>query len=93
MIFPHSSEQIWSVSEVNSAIRRLIEDSVDTLWVRGEVGNWKRYPSGHCYFSIKDDRSELRCVMFARDARALPADPENGMEVILMSQLWDMMES
>lgn len=84
---PHSPGQIWSVSEVNSAIRRLIEDSVGTLWVRGEVGNWKRYPSGHCYFSIKDDRSELRCVMFARDAGALPADPENGMEVRVSGNL------
>ena len=84
---PHSPGQIWSVSEVNSAIRRLIEDSVDTLWVRGEVGNWKRYPSGHCYFSIKDDRSELRCVMFARDAGFLPSDPENGMEVRVSGNL------
>ena len=50
-------ERIWSVSQVNSVIRKLIEDSVDALWVRGEVGNWRRYPSGHCYFSVKDDRS------------------------------------
>ena len=80
-------ERIWSVSEVNGAIRKLIEGSVDTLWVRGEVGNWKRYPSGHCYFSVKDDRSELRCVMFARDAAALPTDPADGMEVRVLGNL------
>jgi len=80
-------ERIWSVSQVNSAIRKLIEDSVDALWVRGEVGNWRRYPSGHCYFSVKDDRSELRCVMFARDASALPTDPDDGMEVRLFGNL------
>ena len=80
-------ERIWSVSQVNSAIRKLIEDSVDALWVRGEVGNWRRYPSGHCYFSVKDDRSELRCVMFARDASALPTDPDDGMEVRIFGNL------
>ena len=80
-------ERIWSVSEVNGAIRKLIEGSVDTLWVQGEVGNWKRYPSGHCYFSVKDDRSELRCVMFARDAAALPTDPDDGMEVRVLGNL------
>ena len=80
-------ERIWSVSEVNGAIRKLIEGSVDTLWVRGEVGNWKRYPSGHCYFSVKDDRSELRCVMFARNASTLPTDPDDGMEVRVLGNL------
>jgi len=80
-------ERIWSVSQVNSVIRKLIEDSVDALWVRGEVGNWRRYPSGHCYFSVKDDRSELRCVMFARDASALPTDPDDGMEVRIFGNL------
>ena len=80
-------ERIWSVSEVNGAIRKLIEGSVDTLWVQGEVGNWKRYPSGHCYFSVKDDRSELRCVMFARNASTLPTDPDDGMEVRVLGNL------
>ena len=80
-------ERIWSVSEVNGAIRKLIEGSVDTLWVQGEVGNWKRYPSGHCYFSVKDDRSELRCVMFARNASTLPTDPDDGMEVRVFGNL------
>ena len=80
-------DRIWSVSEVNSTIRKLIEGSADTLWIRGEVGNWKRYPSGHCYFSVKDDRSELRCVMFARDASALPTDPDDGMEIRIFGKL------
>ena len=80
-------DRIWSVSEVNSTIRKLIEGSADTLWIRGEVGNWKRYPSGHCYFSVKDDRSELRCVMFARDASTLPTDPDDGMEIRIFGKL------
>ena len=82
-----TSDRIWSVSEVNSTIRKLIEGSADTLWIRGEVGNWKRYPSGHCYFSVKDDRSELRCVMFARDDSALPTDPDDGMEIRIFGKL------
>ncbi len=71
--------RVWSVSQVNRAVRSLLESSVDALWVGGEVTNWKRARSGHCYFTLKDDRAQLRCVMWRQDAQALPTDPEEGM--------------
>ncbi len=73
--------KVWSVSQVNRAVRGLLEDSVEPLWVGGEVGQWTRSRAGHCYFTLKDDRAQLRAVMFGRDAQLLPVDPDEGMEV------------
>lgn len=78
---PDPEPRIWSVSQVNRAVRQLLEESVDALWVGGEVAGWTRARSGHCYFTLKDDRAQLRCVMWDRDARQLPMDPEEGMQV------------
>jgi len=73
--------KVWSVSQVNRAVRGLLEDSVEPLWVGGEVGSWTRSRAGHCYFTLKDDKAQLRAVMFGRDAQLLPTDPDEGMKV------------
>lgn len=73
--------RIWSVSQVNRGVRLLLESTFAQIWVGGEVGRWTRHASGHCYFSLKDDRAQLRCVMFQSDAARLPMDPEEGMTV------------
>ncbi len=73
--------QVWSVSQVNALARELLEGSVPPLWVAGEVSGFKRYPAGHCFFTLKDKRSQLSCVMWRQEARALPAEPPEGMEV------------
>lgn len=75
--------RVLSVTELNEAVREVIEGTFGPLWVGGEVGNWKRAGSGHCYFTLKDDRAEVRCVMFRTEAARLPMDPEDGMEVRL----------
>ena len=79
--------RVWSVSQVNRAVRGLLEDSVEPLWVGGEVGGWTRSRAGHRYFTLKDDRAQLRCVMFARDAERLPTDPDEGTQVRVFGQL------
>ncbi|MEE9134159.1 MAG: exodeoxyribonuclease VII large subunit [Gemmatimonadota bacterium] len=73
--------QVWSVSQVNALARELLEGSVPPLWVAGEVSGFKRYPAGHCFFTLKDKRSQLSCVMWRDEARALPAEPPEGMAV------------
>jgi exodeoxyribonuclease VII large subunit len=73
--------QVWSVSQVNALARELLEGSVPPLWVAGEVSGFKRYPAGHCFFTLKDRRSQLSCVMWRDEARALPAEPPEGMAV------------
>ncbi len=75
------SPRVWSVSEVNRAVARLLEDTLPTIWVGGEVTNWTRARSGHRYFTLKDDEAQIRCVMWRGDAARLPADPDEGMEV------------
>lgn len=79
--------KVWSVSQVNRAVRSLLEDSVDPLWIGGEVGTWTRSRPGHCYFTLKDERAQMRCVMFNREAQLLPTDPEEGMKIRVLGSL------
>ncbi len=76
-----TSPRVWSVSQVNRAVGRLLQDSIESLWVSGEVANWTRARSGHCYFTLKDEQAQIRCAMFKMEAATLPADPEQGMNV------------
>ncbi len=75
---------VHSVSEINRYIRNLIagEMPLQQMLVRGEISNFKRYPSGHCYFTLKDKESALKCVMFRSYAQHLRFQPTNGMQVI-----------
>ncbi|MEQ1855942.1 MAG: exodeoxyribonuclease VII large subunit [Longimicrobiales bacterium] len=79
--------KVWSVSQVNRAVRGLLEESVEPLWVGGEVTGWTRSRAGHCYFGLKDERAQIRCVMFGREASQLPVDPEEGMKVRVFGDL------
>jgi exodeoxyribonuclease VII large subunit len=84
---PPESPPVWTVSQVNQAVRSLLEESLPPLWVTGEVGNWKRAGSGHCYFSLKDETAQIRCVMWRGEAARLPMDPEEGMRIRAFGQL------
>jgi exodeoxyribonuclease VII large subunit len=75
------------VSEVNEAVRQVLEASFEPLWVRGEIGRWRRHGSGHCYFTLRDQDAQVDCVMFRSDARGLPTDPDDGMEVCAFGRL------
>lgn len=74
---------VYTVSQVNSYVKSLMDgdDLLTGLLVRGEVSNYKCYPSGHHYFSLKDEQSSLRCVMFRGEAARLRFRPANGMRV------------
>jgi exodeoxyribonuclease VII large subunit len=85
---PASDEpRAWSVSELNRVLRTLLEEAMPALWVSGEVANWTRARSGHCYFTLKDDRAQLRCVMWRREAARLPMDPDEGMALRAFGQI------
>ncbi len=75
--------QAISVTELNNRIKGLFEldPLLADVCVRGELSNYKMYPSGHHYFSLKDSESSLRCVMFKSSASKLRFQPENGMGV------------
>lgn len=73
--------EVWTVSQVNRAVRNLLEGQLPSLWISGEVANWKRAGSGHRYFTLKDENAQIRAVMWRSDASRLPVDPDDGMEV------------
>lgn len=74
---------IFTVTELNHAVKNALEADplFSDLCVRGELSNYKTYPSGHHYFTLKDQNSSLRCVMFRGNAQRLRFRPENGMKV------------
>jgi len=82
-----TDEMVLTVSQVNRQVRRLLEKSWSDVHVAGEVGQWTRHRSGHCYFGIKDADAQLSCVLFRDAARRLPMDPESGMEVRVTGRL------
>ncbi len=80
---------VCSVTQVNEHIRDLLDADVTlgALFVRGEISNYKAYPSGHHYFSLKDEGGSLRCVMFRREAATLRFRPQNGMKVVAFGRV------
>ena len=83
------AQQVLSITQINEYIRSMMDsDSLLTgLAVRGEISNYKMYPSGHHYFTLKDEGGALKCVMFKGNAMRLKFRPENGMKVIAMGKI------
>ena len=82
-------QKILTIGQINEYIRgKMDADPLLTgIAVRGEISNHKRYPSGHHYFTLKDETSALKCVMFKGSAMHLRFQPENGMKVIAMGKI------
>ena len=72
------SREILSVGDLNRAIAQSLEDRFDTVWVSGEISNFKAYDSGHWYFSLKDEESQIRCVMFRGRNGQVGFMPQSG---------------
>ena len=82
-------QTIFAVSEVNEYIKNMLDtdERLNALFIRGELSNYKVYPSGHHYFTLKDEAGALRCVMFRSSAVRLRFRPENGMKVIAFGRI------
>ncbi len=76
--------EIATVSRVNNYLKRLVESRpvLQDLWVKGELSNYKQHSSGHLYFTLKDEGSVLKSIMFRAAAAHLPFEPDNGMKVV-----------
>lgn len=83
------AQQVLSITQVNEYIRGKMDADalLSGVAVRGEISNYKLYPSGHHYFTLKDENSALRCVMFKGNALRLRFRPENGMKIIAMGKI------
>lgn len=82
-------QHIFGVTEVNHLVKLLLDNEpmLQNVAVRGELSNYKMYPSGHHYFTLKDAEGALRCVMFKGQAVRLRFRPENGMKVVVTGRI------
>ena len=83
------SQNVFSITQINEYIRAAMDRDplLGNVAVRGEISNYKMYPSGHHYFTLKDVSAALKCVMFKGNAMRLRFQPENGMKVIAMGKI------
>ncbi len=79
--------RIYSVSELTAELKALLENTFTGVWVEGEISNFKHHTSGHMYFTLKDDRGQLRAVMFRGSNRGLQFRPEDGLAVIVFGNV------
>ena len=82
-------KEVYTVSRLNNLLKDCIESEpvFSNICVIGEISNYKLYPSGHHYFSLKDSESTLSCVLFKGNARMLRFRPENGMQVLAVGRV------
>ena len=79
--------RVWKVSEITQQIGNLLEGAFQDVWIEGEVSNFRPAQSGHLYFTLKDSRSQIRCVCFRDEARLLKFRPDDGLHVTLRGAL------
>ncbi len=80
-------DKIYAVSEVTRMIKQELESSFPLLWVEGEISNFYRHQSGHLYFTLKDEQSQLRSVMFRSMAQKVPFELEDGLQLVCRGQI------
>lgn len=80
-------DSVWGVGALARAMRELLEGRFGAVWVRGEISNFRRHGSGHCYFTLKDDRAQLPAVLFRGAAAGAPADLRDGMAVVVFGEV------
>ena len=74
--------KVYTVSELTAEIRELVEKEFPSVWIQGEISNFRAAPSGHLYFTLKDGSAQIRCVMFKIQSRFLRFRLEDGLQII-----------
>lgn len=80
-------QHVYEVSELNKNIKRLLEEKFPFIWISGEISNFRKPSSGHCYFTLKDRTSQISAVLFRGQAAALKFKPEDGLSVIGLGRI------
>jgi exodeoxyribonuclease VII large subunit len=87
-LFPGASvDSAVSIAELTQTARDVLEGAIMPLWVRGEVTDFKAHRNGHWYFCLRDATAQMRCVVWSRDRRGIPAPPDDGMAIAALGQL------
>ena len=79
--------KVYTVAELSFAVKNLLESNFPDVWVAGEISNFRAAPSGHYYFTLKDNSAQLRAVCFRNQARYLKFKPQDGLSVIARGRL------
>jgi exodeoxyribonuclease VII large subunit len=87
LLFEKEKTRIYSVTELNEEIKLLLETHFDFIWVEGEISNLRAPMSGHYYMVLKDEKAQIRAVMFRPQTRYLKFRPEDGMKVIAQGRV------
>jgi exodeoxyribonuclease VII large subunit len=87
VFLPFAERTILTVSEVTERVKIVLEDTFFDIWIEGEISNLRTPSSGHTYFTLKDDHSQMRAVLFKMQRRYLRFDPKDGMLVIARGRL------
>ena len=82
-----TSSHIYSVEQLNTQIRAVIEGQIGVVWLQAEISNFKPHTSGHFYFSLKDAKSQISAVMFKGFNRNVKFKPADGMEVVVRGKV------
>ncbi|HUG10924.1 MAG TPA: exodeoxyribonuclease VII large subunit [Opitutaceae bacterium] len=80
-------ERVQSVSALTALIKRLLEETLPSVWVRGELSNVRAQSSGHVYFTLKDEGASLSCAIFRNDLRRLTVQLRDGMQVVVEGKI------
>lgn len=85
----NSSEtrEIWTVSQLTRRVKGALESQIGSVWVAGEISNWRVSPAGHAYFTLKDEGSQLRAVIFRGRLSQVKFEVENGLEVLVFGAI------
>lgn len=87
LTFSAPERKVWIVRDLVAAVRTRVEREYGDIWVEGEISNFRAHDSGHLYFTLKDEISQIRAVMFRSQARLLRFRPEDGMHVVLRGRV------
>ncbi len=79
--------QVYSVSGLTRDIRAIMEAAFDSVWIEGEISNFRTVASGHSYFVLKDDKSQIRCVLFKGHRASIKFQPEDGDQVLMFGRV------
>ena len=86
-LMENTPQHIYKVSEFTQEVRLLLEASYPAAWIEGEISNLARPASGHLYFTLKDEKSQVRCAFFRNRMKRLDCKPEDGMKVHIKAQV------
>lgn len=84
---PTEQPHVYSVTEITRDVRAILEAAFETAWIEGEISNFRQAASGHAYFVLKDDKAQIKCVLFRGQRVGMKFTPEDGDQVLLLGRV------